>query len=81
MLSPTRFAWRVVVVMLLWLWQLPGDHQALEQESLAAMAGGDLEWVNGTDQSDMLKITRSARAGLALTWSGLLQSLHWAVPF
>ena len=25
-MSPARLAWRVVLVLLLWLWQLPGGH-------------------------------------------------------
>ena len=69
--SPGRLACRVVLVLLLWLWQLSRGHQELQQESFAAMAAGDLDWVNGTTSLDTMVWVKSARAGRALSMSGL----------
>ena len=77
-LSPARLAWRVVVLLLLWLWQLPG-HSELQQESLAATVSGDVDWVNGTESSDTLVCIKSARAGRALAMSGLLLAANTSV--
>ena len=78
-MSPARLVWRVVLVLLLWLWQVPGVHRELQQESFAAMTDGDLDWVNGTSSSDMLVLVKSARAGRALATCGLLIAANTSV--